>query len=286
MVDLRLNTNMQNIIVNPLLREIHKRNRKSLLVRFPELANASNGEYLALIKYINHKPECFFSLNTFETFLIWIQDRDMESRFEFREYLNNNTVKLDQAFFHLKEVNNLSWHDYFEKLDEYEFIRFIDKEIHPSYLRLVEGVLEHFIHAVAYYSRISRGKGTDGLDIWSIVQELSFTSLSEVVKPYNHLVRNGIAHGGITFLQNMVKYRDKKGNEETYNDSEVIRLFDDLLDVCNGLALALSLFFLTHQKDGYNVPRELLLDELRESTRTLGGKFWDVHHRNLPILNN
>jgi hypothetical protein len=145
--------------------------------------------------------------------------------------------------------------------------------VHPTYLRLVEAVYAPFIRVVAHFSRVDHGKGTEGLDLWSTVQELSRTSLSESTEPYRHLVRNGIAHGGITYLQKEIKYQDKRGNEEKYGDADIVRLCDDLLDTCNGLALALSLFYLTRQTNDYRLPRQVLLDELREETRT---PWWDI----------
>lgn len=45
------------------------------------------------------------------------------------------------------------------------------------------------------------------------------------------------------------------------------------MDVCNGIAAALKAFLLTTRTHGYRVPRELLLEELREETRT---PWWSI----------
>ena len=74
------------------------------------------------------------------------------------------------------------------------------------------------------------------------MQELETLPAHRYVRQYRHIIRNGIAHGGITFLQREIKYRDKKGNEETVDTRSVVRLCDDLLDTCNGLAVALKIF--------------------------------------------
>jgi len=96
--------------------------------------------------------------------------------------------------------------------------------------------------------------------------------LSAVVVPYRHIMRNAIAHGGITYLQQEIRYQDRK-KKEKYRVHEVIGTFDDLLDVCNGLTLALSMFLLSHLSDGYELPGQILLTELREETRA---PWWEI----------
>jgi hypothetical protein len=183
--------------------------------------------------------------------------------------LDGGHSEINCAFLFLREINSEHWHDELPgKGDEYDLIRFIDKQVHPTYLRLVEAVLAPLSKIVAHFSRIDRGAGTDGLDVWATVQELSRSPMAVLVAPYLHVMRNGIAHGGITYLQNEIRYRDKKGSEETLGTSAVIRLCDDLLDTCNALAAALKVFLIIRRQSGYNLPQELLLEELQEETQT------------------
>ncbi len=264
---------LHNILENPLLREMHARQRAELRERFPELTHCSHRHFLALRKYLTRSPERFFSEPVYLKFLAWLKERDRVARRALQRYLGGSVQELNRAFLHLGEINCEDWHDYFEKLDDYELIRFIDQHIHRTYLRLAEAVLAPFLRIPAYFSRVDHGKGTEGLDIWCIVEELRRTDLCDAVAPYRHTVRNGIAHGGVTYLQKEIRYRDKKGNEEKYEDSEIVRIFDDLLDTCNGLALALSVFLLTNQPHGYELPRQLLVQELREETKT---PWWEI----------
>jgi hypothetical protein len=121
------------------------------------------------------------------------------------------------------------------------------------------------IHLVAVVSRTDRGKGTDGLDLFNAVEELSSSPLAELGTFYNNTVRNAVAHGGITFRPHEIEYRDRK-KSEIRETSEIIALFDGLLDACNGLALAMAVLVLTHLEDGYVAPQQLLLEELRAET--------------------
>lgn len=264
---------LRNILENPLLRNTHARKRSDIKENFPELENCPHEHFLSIHKYIKRSPQRFYSQPVYNKFLGWLENRNRTSQGAFQQYLTEHDAELNRAFLHLEEINNLDWHDFFEKLDDIEFIRFIDQQIHPSYLRLTEAVFTPFCRIVAYFSRVDRGSGTDDLDLFPIVEEIERTSLSDVVSPYKHIVRNAIAHGGITYLQNEILYRDKKGNEEKCSDRDIVRLFDDFLDSCNALALGLSLFLLIHQPDGYLLPQQLLLEELKEETKT---PWWEV----------
>lgn len=264
---------LRNILENPLLRHTHERKRADIKERFPELEQCPHDRFLSIHKYIKRSPQRFYSQSVYTKFMEWLKDRNRNNQSAFQKYLFEHDAELNRTFLHLDEVNNLDWHDSFEKPDDFELIRFIDQQIHPAYLRVTEAVFAPLCRIVAYFSRFDRGKGTDGLDLWPIVEEIGKTSLSDAVKPYNHIVRNAIAHGGITYLQNEILYRDKKGNEEKNSHTAIIRIFDDLLDTCNALALALSLFLLVHQPHGYSLPQQLLLDELKEETKA---PWWEV----------
>lgn len=262
-----------NILENPLMRETHMRQRAELKELFPALKHCPHEHFLALHKYTTKLPQRFYSDSVYTKFLAWLKDRDRTNQSALREYFSAHDTELNLALLNLEEINNLDWHDYFEKLDDFEIIRFIDQQIHPTYLRLTEAVLTPLCRIIAHFSRVDRGKGTDGLYLWPVMQELEKTSLCEAIGPYKHTVRNAIAHGGITYLQKAIRYCDKEGNEEKHSDSDIVRTFDDLLDTCNALVLALSLFLLSHQPQGYELPQQLLLDELREETKT---PWWEI----------
>ena len=262
-------------VENPLLREKQKRIREKLLTRFPELINSPNKHYLVLGKYVSGTPERFYCRTVYKNSIVWLEKRNLSDQNALNEYFRSHAAEIDLAFLQLQEINTLDWHDQYKihSVGDYELIRFIDRHIHPTYLRLVEAVYAPFIRLIAHFSRIDRGKGTDDLkDLLPAVKEVANTTLHELTQPYRHLVRNGIAHGGITYLHKEILYTDKKGNTENYSERDIIRLFDNLLDVCNGFALALSVFFISHQGE-YEPPRQFLLDELREETRA---PWWEI----------
>ena len=189
-------------------------------------------------------------------------------------YFTENQADFNNALVFLREINSSKWHDAaISSGDEYDLVRIIDRDMHPAYLRLVEGVLTPLLRLLAHFSRLDRGKKTDGLQLASVVEELAMGPLGILVQPYKHLVRNGIAHGGITFLSHEICYRDKKGNEEALDSHSVVRLLDDLIDTCNGMVASLKVFFAVFREHGYTPPREILIDELREESAT---PWWGV----------
>jgi len=259
---------------NPLTQQRDARDRARLTSTFQILKSCSVPHFLALRRYLKTCPEKFFDETAYETYLDWLLSHDRTNRDALREHLHIYNNEINRALLFLREINSAEWHDKPLKTgDEYDLVRFIDRHVHPTYLRLIEAVLGPLTKTIAYFSRLDRGKGTEGLDIWSVMQELEQSPANYLTRPYEHLIRNGIAHGGITFLQNKIRYRDKKGNEETFDTTIVIRLFDDLLDTCNGMAAALKVFFLISQDNNYTPPRELLIEELQEETST---PWWSI----------
>jgi len=166
---------LRNILENPLLRNTHAQKRSDIKEHFPELENCPHDHFLSIHKYIKRSPQRFYSQPVYNKLLRWLEDRNRANQVALQQYLTDHDAELNRAFLHLEEINNLDWHDFFEKLDDIEVIRFIDQQIHPSYLRLTEAVFTPFCRIVAYFSRIDRGRETDGLDLFPIVEEIRRT---------------------------------------------------------------------------------------------------------------
>ena len=268
MMTTQMNT-IHKQLQNPLTRKRDDLDRTRLIAAFPILRSNSDPYFLALRRYLDSRPEKFFDETSYTTYLSWLQRRDKADRNGLKQYLSQSEAVINHALLFLREINSEEWHDSpLTTGGDYELIRVIDRHVHPTYLRLVEAVLATLTRPIAYFSRIDRNKGTDDLDVWSTMQELERLPEKYLTSSYRHIIRNGIAHGGISFREKEILYRDSKGNEETFSTAASIRFFDDLLDTCNGLAAALKVFFLVSRNRGYTPPRELLIEELQEETRT------------------
>ena len=79
--------------------------------------------------------------------------------------------------------------------------------------------------------------------------------------------KNFIAKGGEgqVYGKNDTIYKSKKGSPYEIRTKRIIRMFDDLLDICNGFSLAFKVFVITErgffQENNLQVPKSFLLQE-------------------------
>jgi len=252
-----------NLWRNIGLRGVHARQRLAVRKLFPALQTCGHAHFLSLYRFLSGCPERFYGRQEFEVFFAFLERQHRGNAVRTRDYVNEYSRSLDNAFVFLGEVNAYPWHDRSVEADEIEEIRFLDQQVHPAYLRLVEGTFAPLAHFAAYTARLDRGRSTEGLDLFNIVDELKRTPLLCLTSPYRETVRNGIAHAGVAYAQKEIRYWDIKGNSETLATLETARLFEDLVDTCNAMAFAWSLFLLVHLSDGYKVPKQILIEELR-----------------------
>lgn len=263
-----------NSVQNALMREQNARDRSLLLDAFPQLQSCTTPNFLAFRSYLHSRPQRFFNEADFESLFSWLVSRASTHGPELKDYLKEHDGEINRALLFLSELNREEWTDLkLDSANEFELFRFVDKYFHSGYLRLIEAVLAPIARIVAHFSRLDRGKGTDGLDIYSIAEELSGTSQESFIRAYRNTVRNGIGHGGIVFRQSEISYRDKKGNEESLSVTSFVRLVDDLLDTCNGMVAALKMFFRVCESQGFVPPRQLLVEELKEET---SAPWWSI----------
>lgn len=261
-------------VKNPILANMHDAKVNQLAKKFPALDATRDQNILSLWKYIEKRPHRFFSKRAMDVFLRELERLEKENHTALKQLISNEIGNLDNAFRHIEEINGFPWHDdLLQSEDDYRKLMLIDQNLNPAYLRLTEAVLKPLLMIPAYFSRTSRGKGTDKLELYDISAELVKTDFEELLQPYEALVRNGIAHGGVTYGANSICYKDKKGNSKRLRDNEVIQLFDDLLDVCNGMVAAISGFLLKQPDSEYPRPQQLKLEELRAETQT---PYWQV----------
>jgi len=257
--------NINKYLVNPVMSGTNGLDRQNIAVMFPIIDSPSYSEHiLSLRPYLHNSPEKYYQHSVFEdalkVFLEYSNDHEA-----FKMILEETNTDISRAFLFLNEANRDILHE--ENLrDDMDELRFIDQSIHPSYLRLTEGVLRPFLKPIAHISRLQRNKGVEGLDIHNIIDEISRTPLAEISSIYRSVMRNGIAHGGISYLDKEIRYHDKKGNKEKHSLSDVIKIYDDLIDLCNGLGCAYRIFYLIHQPKGWNTPHQLSIDELHQET--------------------
>lgn len=254
--------------------QLQRLTRKRVLESFPSLSFCNHDGYLALVKYLDGTPERFYSRESFRTYSDVLEKEYSANPTRLKKVLNICTDDIDRALLMLNEIGREDWHDMSIENDEYVFMRLLDRTLHPAYLKLAEGVLHRLINPIASCLRLDRGKKVD--DLWKLsacITELTRGLLPPLVAHCDSVVRNSIAHGRITYRQSEVVYFDHKGNSRELTNTAVIELIDGLVDTCHGCVLALQLFYRKHLGSKIQVPRQVMLEELQEDSRT---PWWNV----------
>lgn len=254
----------------PITKAVNDYWNEKILDAFPILLNATDAKFLSLKEYIVERPQKFFNkkaFNDYYTYLIAFKNTNTEP---FINLYRTSEHDLNIAIKSLNDTNNISIHDIFIPENNVEVIRLVENHIHFNYLKLTEAVYHKFIRFIAYNNRLFRKKPVDGLDIYNCVEEVRSTELSYLTTNYHNTIRNGIAHGGITYKESDTIYRGKTGDTFEIRTKNIIRIFDDLLDICNGFLLALKVFLILNkeflQENNLNIPKQVLIQELKSQS--------------------
>ena len=260
---------------NPITKPQHEYWKSKITEKFKE-QNFTGDIFISLIDYIEGIPQKFYSQRAFDTFFNLLSELKNSNSEILENFINENQNSINKGINALDEVNQKQIHDTFFPEGNLELYKFIDKDIHYNYLKLLEGPYFIFISLIAIHLRNNRGKGTEGLDLFNCVQEIEkkYSSLTEV---YDNNIRNGIAHGSVIFRDHNLIYTDKKGNTKEVSERSIIKKFDQLLDICNGLTLALKIFLFSNSDFMSNasvlMPQSILIREVKFQT---DGPAWEM----------
>src|SRR6266576_1933327 len=126
------------ILENPWSKRIRDADREAAADLFRIPAGTANGQYLLLRRYVSATPERFFDRTVQAEYASWLEDRHNRDANGLRDYLRSNVAEVEGALLFLHEINVEDWHDTaFETTNDWQFLRFVDRRIHPTYLRLL-----------------------------------------------------------------------------------------------------------------------------------------------------
>jgi len=187
-----------------------------------------------------------------------------------------NYFPLSLAFKSLNEINMLEIHEMILDYSGYDIMLFMENRIHPLYLKLAEACYGHFIYPMSAYGNTKRGKVAENLHLFNRVERLKGTEYEYLCSVYSNVVRNAIAHGAVEYKSDVIIYTDHT-NQVKMLPSEMVKLTDDMLDICNGLALAYSVYFMIAAEfcaeHRISLPLPLMLEELSATTKSPG---WEI----------
>ncbi len=249
----------------------HQRERKIIREKFKDYL-PEDKSFLSLFRYINKSPEKYYSENSFQLYFQFLDEELKAHRNNFNKLLNNNNYKINNSIRNLNLICNETWHEKIENIDDYDEMLSFDLKINHAYLKLLESVLSPLIYLIAYQLRVKRGKSTEKLDIYNCVEELKNTTYESFAVTYDNIIRNGIAHGGITYNRDGISFIDKKKTVKiTYRD--FLRKVDDLVNNCNAIILAIKIFYIKNIDSEIVIPKELMIEELKAETNS---PWWNI----------
>jgi hypothetical protein len=261
--------------------------RHRAIALFPELQSCGHEFFASLSLYDRKSPWKFFDRDTTTKTLQALERISRTDADLLISYFRDRHGEIEVAFRSLDQINRAPSHDRdWWSLEELEMIREIREVIHPAYLQLCESVLKTFLHPIAVSERRDRGSKSESFKPDERIEEARRAGIGEF-EPYDSRVRNAIAHGSVAYTKDAIEYRDygPKGSRET-TPSETLGLFEDLLDICNGLGAAFRLFVLLDPKllfsEAAPIPPALLFPELQHQLDTAGWRVDDYLEYEYP----
>ena len=235
---------------------------------FPLLASLDSEDIVSLTDYLDERPQRFYSRSAMDAMATLLAEIQRDHPDILINFFRDHHEALKVAFRSAEEINRASIHD--RRLDELggvlRQLSVLDTTIHPAYLRLMESVLGTTILPVARYSRRRRKKDENSIPLTARIEELTTGPLGPSLAPFERVMRNAIAHGGIVFRDGKIEYRDSK-QTVPHSVAAAFAQFDRALDVCNAFLLAYRLFFVSaadfFDRHALAIPLPVLIRELR-----------------------
>jgi hypothetical protein len=131
-------------------------------------------------------------------------------------------------------------------LDRPDQMAEFDSIWHPEYQRYCEHIFNHLIQLPLYIIGSQKGKDYLSPALPNRVDRMQANGLGALTTGYDSVVRNAISHGSTGFTVNGVKYIDRK-DDKLLASWEFANLFDNLVDTCHSILVALLLFLCEHQ---------------------------------------
>lgn len=254
--------------------------RRRAVVLFPELETCGHEFFAFMSLYARVIPWKFFDRGTATNTLRVLNEIRATDDWLLLSFFKDRHGEIEIALRSLEEINRASFHDRdWWSLETLNHIRDIRELVHPAYLQLCEAVLKTLLHPIAVFQRHKGGSMSETFTADERIEAARKAGIN-AFEPFDSRVRNAIAHGGVKFAKDSITYRNvgaKDVKVRTTTPSETLRFFEDLLDICNGLAVAYRLLILLDKKllfsESAPIPPALVFPEVQHQLNTAG---WHV----------
>jgi len=254
--------------------------RERAIGAFPELADCGHELFAFMSAYADQLPWSTFDRTAKEHYLGFLRAVATERPTFLSGFLRDNHGAIEITFRTLETINRTFPHDRdWTKFRDIGLLRTIHDEVHPVYLQLCEGVLKLLLTIVAVPRRLKRGEPTENLSPNDLAAEARDAGI-HALGCFDPTMRNAIAHGSVAFGIDRIEYINRyrgKTRSRVNVPHETLKLAEELLDVCNGMAAALRIFVLLDRallfSQNTELPPALVFPEVETQLGTSG---WHV----------
>lgn len=187
-------------------------------------------------KFISVVPYKYYNLNVSNQFYSYLFEKKSEDQGKFIKAFELVFKEIGPAIRTLSEINIQNIHE--KKADLSERATYLI-ELH----RLIEGVMLDFVNIPAILYLTFKDKKTKGLTTLSNTKDvINKTKFNGIIKDEVLFIRNALAHVNYSYSGTSVEFYNKSEKKEFRLD-KLIKVFDEVLDICNGFYIALLTFY-------------------------------------------
>lgn len=262
--------------------------KRIILEEFPELKACQHDNFYSLGEYIYESPSKFYDKEIYKELNFFFENLidDPSNFLNFLKILNDFNFEFNHAIKIMNELNLKEIHENSLPDNDAELMYFFSEKIVYEYLKVNDVILLGILKPIACYLRVINKKGTDNLDLYNCIDTLKKNKiLEDVTISYNSVVRNAIAHGGVTYESSKIKFKDRKETTEFYAP-DFIRNFDLLINYANAIILTYKKVLFQYLdvllKHDITIPSSIMEIELRHRANHYGWKI--IHSYDSTIL--
>jgi len=264
---------------------------ETVVALFPMLNGRSGTDKFELLTYSIDRPQKYFDRVVYGAVRDLLQSIDSSLVKDAPDLL---ITRFSNALSLLKSYNQRYQEAALDYGEHQEALRYyLHEHVFADYLQLSENIYVELLHYLLYiyysqapsrYKSFPQGLVSD--EPRAIInQATKHFKLPEVFDP---IIRNAIAHGGITFRETSVRFFDKSGNERVLSLENARNLADRLLDACNGILAAVSEYliiqgsffdvsYLLNQREVARMRAAFLTPEILYFVDRFDGKQMEIH---------
>jgi hypothetical protein len=204
-----------------------------------------NDYHLSLYRFASTRPLKYYDPKCIDALLNFFQDNADKTL----EGIFDKNINLSHAILSLIREGT-SWNNEDQlKLDDPTSLSQIESIWHPEYQRYCEHVLNHLIRIPLGVLEKIQKKDYLSFSLSKQIDALRSNGLDSLCSGFSSTVRNAISHGSISFKLSEIEYKDRAKEPLVLFPYELAELFDNLVDTCHSILIALLLFLSAHHNE-------------------------------------